>query len=337
MNSSINKNRNNTLEILKLFASYMVVFIHVLFYGNLGSIVEALARFAVPFFFLVSGFYSYKITPSKIKKRIIHIIKLYVFALVSYTLFDVILSVISHNSDYIPIYFSEYFNLNKIINLFIFNEPIYNGHLWYLFALIYVYIIFYFITKHQINEKILFIIAGSLLVLQLLLGECLSAFGVIIPIMYIRNFALIGIPFFIFGLFAKKYQNKLCNIPNFVLIISIVIGSLESVWSRFSIEKNELCIGSLFIMFAFAVIFIKYSNIKYPPIVDELTGCSTYVYIFHSMVCSIIVIVYGKLNLDYFSSSTLQMIQPILVCITSTVLAYGITKIEKVFVKKLKR
>ena len=33
-----------------------------------GDIVDALARFAVPFFFLVSGYYSYQITCKKIKK-----------------------------------------------------------------------------------------------------------------------------------------------------------------------------------------------------------------------------------------------------------------------------
>ena len=48
----------------------MVVFIHVLFYGKLGVVIDALARFAVPFFFLVSGYYSYQIPCEKIKKRI---------------------------------------------------------------------------------------------------------------------------------------------------------------------------------------------------------------------------------------------------------------------------
>ncbi len=61
--------KNNTLEILKLLASYMVVFIHVSFYGKLGVAIDALARFAVPFFFLVSGYCSYQITTEKIKKK----------------------------------------------------------------------------------------------------------------------------------------------------------------------------------------------------------------------------------------------------------------------------
>ena len=59
--------KNNTPELLKLFASYMVVFVHVIFSGYIGVAAETLARFAVPFFFLISGFYSYLGLPIKIK------------------------------------------------------------------------------------------------------------------------------------------------------------------------------------------------------------------------------------------------------------------------------
>lgn len=333
----MNKKRNITLEILKLFAAYMVIFIHVLFYGAVGAVVDSLAKFAVPFFFLVSGFYSYKITPDKIKKRIIHIVKLFLIALISYTFFDTITFLLNNNIDQIAPYFSEYLNPNKIINLILFNAPIYTGHLWYLLALIYVYIIFYFTTKYQVNEKVIFKVSVLLLFLQILLGEGLSVFDIILPIPVIRNFALTGIPFFMFGLFAKKYENKLCNIPNFVLIIAIVVGGIESIISRYFIAKGELYIGSLFILFSFVVIFIKYSNLEYPRIVEKITGCSTYIYIFHFMVYSIIERVYVLLNLDYYASSTLQMIHPIIVCIFSTIVAYGIIQTENLISEHRKK
>ena len=70
MGEKVNTQKNNTLELLKLFASYMVVFIHVFFHGNAGIAVDALARFAVPFFFLVSGYYSYQVSCEKIKNNV---------------------------------------------------------------------------------------------------------------------------------------------------------------------------------------------------------------------------------------------------------------------------
>ena len=64
------RQRNNTLEIMKLIASYMVILIHFYFKDGFGGVMDALARFAVPLFFIVSGFYSYQISLDKIKKRI---------------------------------------------------------------------------------------------------------------------------------------------------------------------------------------------------------------------------------------------------------------------------
>jgi len=49
----MSRRKNTTLELLKLFASYMVVFVHVSFPGTVGVSINALARFAVPFFFIV--------------------------------------------------------------------------------------------------------------------------------------------------------------------------------------------------------------------------------------------------------------------------------------------
>lgn len=54
-----NRQELEMLNIVKLVASYMVVFIHVSFPGQFGIDIVYLARFAVPFFFIVSGYFSY--------------------------------------------------------------------------------------------------------------------------------------------------------------------------------------------------------------------------------------------------------------------------------------
>ena len=51
--------RNARLNLLKGFACIGVVFIHVTFPGVFGQIIKDAAGFAVPVFFLTSGFYSY--------------------------------------------------------------------------------------------------------------------------------------------------------------------------------------------------------------------------------------------------------------------------------------
>lgn len=105
--------KNTTLELLKLFASYMVVFIHVLFNGNTGIAVDALARFAVPFFLLVSGYCSYQIPADKIKKRIQSIASLLIFSSVCCTLFEIV-KLLKYNRDGLAAFLNQYTDSARI-------------------------------------------------------------------------------------------------------------------------------------------------------------------------------------------------------------------------------
>lgn len=326
--------QNMTLELLKLFASYMVVFIHILFYGEFGVVINSLARFAVPLFFLISGFFSYKITVQKIKKRIKHIINLIVFAVILYTMFNVAGPIINGNMGEIISYFGLYFDFKTLLNLIIFNVPVSSGHLWYLFAVLYVYLIFLFCEHKKIREKTIFTVAISLLFLQILLGEIFSAFDIVLPIPIVRNFALMGIPFFGLGLFVRKHESKICCISDKISIISIILGIFETIFSRYFFGKNELYIGSLLILFSIVVTFVKHSNINYPRFLYALTDCSTYVYIFHLIVSLVVQKMYKVFHFDYGSSVFLINIHPIIVCAFSTVLAYLIIQINKKLQKR---
>ena len=308
----------------------MVVFIHIKFYGKMGIIMETLARFAVPLFFLVSGYYSFQIKPEKIIKRIRHLLGLIVFAAVCYTLFNIVIVFLNGTVGDIASYLGKYLNIGTLINLFIFNVPVSSVHLWYLLAMVYVYVAFYFVTMLRLNEKVIFIVSFSLLFLHILLGECLSALGIVVPIHIVRNFALMGIPFFALGLFVKKHENHMRAIPNYIIITSTIIGVFESIFSRYFFGRNELYIGSLFILFTMVCVFIKYSSIQYPHFLLALEGCSTYVYIFHLIISSVITAAYSYFG-AYTQSSLIifKNIRPILVCIVSTIFAFCITQLIK--------
>ena len=329
----MNAKKNTTLELLKLFASYMVIFIHVLFYGRLGIVFDTLARFAVPLFFLISGFYSYQITPEKLKKRTLNILTLLILATVCYTIFNIAPLLLKGNIDKVVLHFSKYIDFTTLSILFILNVPVSSVHLWYLFAMLYVYVVFYFVMMLRFSEKVISIISCSLLFLHILLGECFSAFGIDLPAPIVRNFALMGIPFFGLGLLVKKYEAKLHNIPNYILFISVIVGIAASLLSRYLFGKNELYIGSLFILFAMVCAFIKYPFAQYPRFFTALEGCSTYIYIFHIAISSTLIKIYALFGINTNSSVILKNAHPILVCVVSTIFAFCITQ----FIKKIQR
>ena len=76
----------NLLNAAKLVAAFLVVSIHIPFTGNFGSSVIAVARIAVPFFFMVSGFFCYyedeSVISAKMKHKVKHIACLAAGALV---------------------------------------------------------------------------------------------------------------------------------------------------------------------------------------------------------------------------------------------------------------
>ncbi len=326
--------KNTTLELFKLIAAYAVVFIHVMFSGDFGIATDALARFAVPLFFLTSGFFSYGIAPEKIIKRAKHIFRLILISSICCFLFEILLLVINGNASGITAYLSQYYNVLMILRLLVFNKPVSSGHLWYLWAILYVYVIFYFITKRGVKEKTVFRISFVLLPLHLLLGEGLSAFGVALPNMIIRNFAFMGFPLFGLGLFVRKHQDKIRRIPNYALIPAVIIGIAEPLAARFWFGKSELYIGSLFILFAIVVVFLKYPDLKHTYIVDKLVGCSTYIYIFHKMVSAAIIELYDVVHINYAPSTVIENIHPLIVCVVTTVLAFIIVQAKRSFATK---
>lgn len=325
----MNRYRNTTLDVIKLCTSYMVVFIHILFYGKTGAVVAALARFAVPLFFLVSGYHSYQATPDKIKRRIVRLIGLLVFAIPVYTCYHVFRLCLKHGVQGIGEFFIPYLDPTVLLKLFVFNVPVHAFHLWYIFAIIYVYLIFYLFIVHNISDKLISAISILFLTLQLFMGEVLSAFNIHVPFHFIRNFLLMGFPFFGLGVLANKHEHELRKLSDCIIVIFAIIGVLETLLSLCLFGKNDLYIGSLFILFSIVIVFIKYPNVEFPPIVISLAECSTYIYILHPMISSALRIIYDVLGVDG-SSVVLQMIHPLIVCLFSTITAYALIKITQI-------
>lgn len=68
--------KNKTLNILKAISAILIVFNHCKFPGTFGILMSNYARIGVPIFFMISGYFVYNNDIEKIKKKIIHILRL---------------------------------------------------------------------------------------------------------------------------------------------------------------------------------------------------------------------------------------------------------------------
>ena len=177
--------RNGTLDMLKLIAAYMVVLIHVSFQGRAKTIIHAVANFAVPVFFLSAGYFCYGADTSVIERKIIKIAKIFVFASALYNLMNIALAFLADGMAGAMAYLTMYVDINRWVNLLLFNVPFSATRLWFLLALMYVYGVQWHLVRWKISHRTIMLISVCFLVLNVVLGECLSILGVYLPEYYL--------------------------------------------------------------------------------------------------------------------------------------------------------
>jgi peptidoglycan/LPS O-acetylase OafA/YrhL len=125
--------RNTSIDVGRFFASFMVVCLHTKFPVKLlGPFVADIAKFSVPFFLLTSGFYLYDVENEKFKAKVKKSIKKLLRILLEASLVYGTLRVLKK-------YYFEIDISNQHIRLFeffVFNDTKFTEHLWYLFAVL---------------------------------------------------------------------------------------------------------------------------------------------------------------------------------------------------------
>ena len=307
------KSRNMSLDVLKLIASYVVVFIHFKFSGLTGDIVDALARFAVPVFFMISGYFAYSNSTEKLISKMKNIIKIYFLGAVIYICFYGILALYDVGIKGAMWYCILYFNPMSIVKFIVFNVPRSSEHLWFLVALIYVYGLHYFVVKWKIKDCVYLWIGVVLLAIHLLLGVGLSSMGIVIPPCVIRNFLFMGYPFYCIGMLIRKNEDLVHKKITYKrAMILILIGVIETVISYFICGGNELYIGSVLVAVALLIISLKTKEIQINEKIIKLSQTSIGIYLIHIMV---------GYSLERIVTADMPMVKnvfPVLVCIIST-------------------
>lgn len=91
--------RNSGLDCVKCLAAFCVVCIHVSFPGIMGDIVSLLSRFAVPVFFMITGYYySNTRDKGKVKKQIVKVTVLLLLSMLLYFIWSCLLMYLKHKN-----------------------------------------------------------------------------------------------------------------------------------------------------------------------------------------------------------------------------------------------
>lgn len=314
-----NKQYNYCLDFMKGIACLFVVWMHCEFPGKTGIIVQAISRFCVPFFFMVSGFFCVNMSKAAmggncliINKKVQHILKITIWASLFYLVWAVIRDLVWHDRDIS-------LSLGQAVAWLVFNQPvIIGGHIWFLFALLYDYILVSVFDGKKIHNK-QYLFGSISLVLLYVLGQGVHLAGVHIPNYIYRNWLIEGLAFFMLGRWIKENKDKV-TFSNTALIIIVVVSSLLCLVERRLVGRDfgvNICtLPQVFALFLYAV---KNSE-RHAGLIQRIgRDCSMLVYVLHIFIWQAIGYVYVALGINE-NTMALYML-PIAVVIVSILMA----------------
>lgn len=184
--------RQESFDVLKCMAAFLVVVIHTGFPGALGVCGNVFSRIGVPLFFMITGYYY----PSMVArgKWSAHFRKIIVLAVFAFALFFVRLywrSFLTGDFGQVNVGFKSFILLNA--------SP-WGGHLWYFCAILYVLVILRLADRMHMRS----FLYG--LVPFLFLANYLLSFSGYIT--WYRNFLFTGLPYVLLGILFREKGDK---------------------------------------------------------------------------------------------------------------------------------
>ena len=331
------RNRIYGLDILKVFCISFIILLHTGALKNCLSInLDPICRFAVPCFFMITGFFYHstvnaKRDVSQIKKVIILIL----IANAVLILLNVIDCLLSGKS--VVDWLLSCVSIKKMIRLFLFNNGIIDGrfgsdYIWYLNEL-YVLVIAYIFRKLGIF-KVLYYLTPVLLICGFVI-ECFSQqlFGVNFSAeasyCYYRNFLTVGIPYFCIGNLLNRFDLEKIKKHKFaLLIVSVILLCVSFVEFRVELHFSLCTNGEFFIvtpLYSISIFLFFYSAFadKKP---NKLFGFIAlvgeryvvWIYLFHFPMIALIRVLFsyfGLPDINLFVLSFLTLLLSFLVSI----------------------
>lgn len=310
-----NTARNHLLDFLKGLACIGVILIHVTFPGKFGAVLSKLSTFAVPLFFMVSGYFAFDekgCARVKIKVRTVKIIKILFYALLLYVPYRIFRM---YELNQLELWLENTFSVEILVKVFVFNDFnfIGAGHLWFLPALIYTYILILFVDYTDLYE-VLYKLLPVLFLVKILDGIGVSSvFG--------ATFIISALPFFILGNYIAKKQNIVHKFSNSILLfLTILSGFFICLCFALELKYNPSQLGVILYSSALFLLAVKNPNNSINEKI-ELLGrkYSLYVYVIHIFINSRLNVWVECLRLSEYI--LLKWLLPIIVIVLSIVVS----------------
>lgn len=253
---------NFSLNCMKGIACISVVILHCTFPGVVGKILYGWARFAVPFFFAVSGYYAYceneDVLKSKLNRKVKHIGKYFFATEGIYFIWHIIYSIIVDKSlNGAFEWLQASFTYKNIVNTILFQKTIIGDVSWFLLALLLCYCITFFIGKRNLWKKSCVLIL-VLFGMNLFIADVVPiVFKINVQWYWISNFYLLGFPSYVLGYWIRINEDKLKAVDLKYYLYALPLAMMLNLIERFITSGSQFFITNIPFVVACIVICLK--------------------------------------------------------------------------------
>lgn len=186
------RKRNAMLESIRGLACILVVLCHFKIKSGLGMHIIAFARFSVPFFLILSGYFSLKSSDEEniafAKRKLLATSRLLAIGILVCITSNTIQCMLRSEEPFK--WFIDVISLETIFNFIIFNRANWlSSVMYYLFMMIYVYTVYIFMNKLNLMRIAYYFVPVLLMINVLVSKKCDNWY-------YAGNFLITGFPFF---------------------------------------------------------------------------------------------------------------------------------------------
>ncbi len=334
------KKVNRCMYSLKGIACIGVVIMHCGFPTTIGDLIRYAFKFAVPVFFMISGYFTYStdkhIVEKKILKHIKHCIWLLIWSEVFYGCVSLIFNFMEGEMTIISwIQSIGITDLKKILGI-LWHGSFFNGTFWFLYAIIWGYVFLYFINKYKIYGPA-YVYAVVMLMLHVIirtLWRICQWPGYDAGIF--RNAFVYGLPFMLLGCGIRQMENSgKLSVKSTALFWIFIAGNLltviEYLLTRQALDIFLGTVVSSCAMFVFAVLNPQFYGIA----IIEWIGkrLSMIIYVIHIFCIDVIEKIYIRIGVN--ENVLFAWLKPIIAILFSIVsaLVYDYAK-QKVLLYK---
>lgn len=346
------KQRNLTIDVIRLILAALIVYMHVadgLLFNNRALNANAsiadfciliVARLAVPTFFAISGYYFFKKRQSdEYSSAIKNMKRLFLLFMGGLTICFITSLLLNgfHGSASIVtpsgLFISTFFNRIFIVN--------YAGPLWFILALIFCYGVYYIFPRF-FQKKYLYLIAGMLFFLSLSAGYPYR--GIIIdglPNYVLLSWLCMGLPYFTLGYGIHAYWNSIQkHLPKFsefklltlaislYLIEQLVFFASDLFVPNMAIENP---ITMPLIVVSILIIALRHPGKSSAKLSSIAANYSLYIFIIHLPIANILARLIYSNDMPHSVQYSTGILLWIIVLVICVVLAYIYTKTKNVW------